>query len=337
MVIQKNISLHPYHSLGCMEVAAYFATISKKEDLLACVAFSKQQQIPLRIIGSGTNILFSSNDNSLIAKMEITGIKKVEEDANTVRLAVGAGENWHHFVSYCVQKSWGGIENLSFIPGTVGACSIQNIYAYGVEVRECIHIITAFDKHTSKWVKLNPFDCAFEYSSSIFQKEKDRYIITEVEFKLAKQPTLRLEDGALREALYHQGILQPNIASIALAIIQERTHTLPVIKKQFSAGKCFHNPIASKEQITALRDVFPDLLAYPISDKMYKIEAEWMILKAGWVKATQGPIECFSKNPLYIIKQGNCSGKEIDKFIQEMEQSILKQFGIRLQRSIEKL
>ena len=188
MRLEENISLKQYTTFGCNETGRYFTNIKKTEEVIEAITWCKEKQLPYLVLGTGSNILFTKPFEGLILKMGIIGINKTNETATEVFLSVGAGENWHHFVSYCVQKGWGGIENLSLIPGTVGASPIQNIGAYGVEVQESIESVTALDTQTNHWVTLSNSECTFGYRNSLFKKEKNRYLITAVQFILKKQP-----------------------------------------------------------------------------------------------------------------------------------------------------
>jgi UDP-N-acetylmuramate dehydrogenase len=266
--------------------------------------------------------------------MEIKGIQKTNETPSSVYLSVGAGENWHHFVSYCVQKSWGGIENLSLIPGTVGAAPIQNIGAYGVEAKETIENISAFDTQTGEWVNLNKLDCDFGYRNSIFKKEKNRYIISKVDFCLQKQPKLRTDYGAIREVLHQKEIQNPSLEDVSNAVVLIRTQKLPDPKKLGNAGSFFKNPTISKEQFEALKIKQEDVMAFPISDTEYKLAAGWLIEHSGWKGLKKGNIGCYEKQALVIVNYGNGTGQEILDFSEEIIQSVFQKFGVVLEREV---
>lgn len=334
MKIEENISLKAYHSFGCQVTANYFTRITKAIDIPKCIEWSKTNHTPLLFIGGGSNLLFTKKVNALVVKVEITGIKKIEETATKVLLSVGAGENWHHFVSYCVQKSWGGIENLSLIPGTVGASPIQNIGAYGVEVQEVIQSVTAYDIKEEKWVELTNKECAFEYRNSIFKKEKGRYFIAAVNFILLKQPKLRTDYGAIRDALHDKGIKHPNLEAIANVIIQIRTSKLPNPKQLGNAGSFFKNPTISKENIEHLKEKFPSIVAYPISDTHYKVPAGWLIESCNWKGVRKGNVGCYDKQALVLVNYGEATGQEIFDFSEEIIQSVRQKFDIILEREV---
>lgn len=334
MKIEENISLKSYHSFGCQVVADYFTRITNSADIPSCIEWSKNKQLPLLIIGGGSNLLFTKKINALVVKVEISGIKKITENATQVILSVGAGENWHHFVNYCVQKSWGGVENLSLIPGTVGASPIQNIGAYGVEVQEVIDSVTAYDIKEEKWIELKNKDCAFEYRSSIFKKEKGRYFIATVNFILQKQPKLRTDYGAIRDALHDKGIKHPNLESMSNVIIQIRSSKLPNPKELGNAGSFFKNPTISKENYEQLKETFPTLIAFPVSDTQYKVAAGWLVESCGWKGIRKGNVGCYDKQALVLVNYGTATGQEIFDFSEEIIQSVYKKFGILLEREV---
>ncbi len=334
MTPTQNISLKPFHSFGCEVNAAYFTTIESSQSLESALDWCKQHNKPFLVLGSGSNMLFTKQVDALVLKMEIKGIQKTNETASAVYLSVGAGENWHHFVSYCVQKGWGGIENLSLIPGTVGAAPIQNIGAYGVEVKETIENITAYDTHNGEWVKLNKLDCDFGYRNSLFKKEKNRYIICKVDFCLQKQPKLRIDYGAIREVLHQKEIQNPSLEDVSNAVILIRTQKLPDPKKIGNAGSFFKNPTISKEQFEALKIKNDDIMAFPISDIAYKLAAGWLIEHCGWKGVKKGNIGCYEKQALVIVNYGNGTGQEILDFSKEIIQSVLEKFGVELEREV---
>jgi UDP-N-acetylmuramate dehydrogenase len=334
MLPEKNRSLKPYHSFASAEKTEYFTTIQHKEEIIDIVQWANEHQLPLLVIGAGSNVLFTKDFEGIVAKMEIMGIKKLEENASEVLLEVGAGENWHHFVSYCVQKGWGGIENLSLIPGTVGASPIQNIGAYGAEVQECIQYIEAYDTHDKAWVKLHNKDCAFGYRTSLFKQTKYRYIITQVAFQLHKQPKLKTDYGAIREVLHDKGISNPSLENISNAIIQIRSNKLPDPKVLGNAGSFFKNPTVSVNEYEALKDKFPNLIAFPISDDAYKIAAGWLIEACNWKGVRKGNVGCYEKQALVIVSYGIVSGKEVFDFSEEIIQSVKSKFNIILEREV---
>jgi UDP-N-acetylmuramate dehydrogenase len=334
MHIEENKSLKQYNSFGCNEISRYFVAVKSVDALLEAIAWSKAKIIPYYILGAGSNILFTKPFEGLVIKIEIIGILKTNETASEVFLNVGAGENWHHFVSYCIQKGWGGIENLSLIPGTVGASPIQNIGAYGVEVQETIESVTAIDTQSNQPITFNNLACKFSYKSSLFKEENNRYIITAVAFILKKQPQLRTEYGAIKETLREKGIKNPSLADLSNAIIQIRSTKLPDPKMLGNAGSFFKNPTISTIDFEKSKILFPKMIAYPISDDSYKIAAGWLIENCGWKGIRKGKVGCYGKQTLVLVNYDNASGNEILNFSEEIIQSVLKKFEIRLEREV---
>ena len=334
MKLQQNIALKPYHSFACEEIARFFTTVSTKEALMEAIEWTKENKQPYLILGSGTNILFTQQFNGLVIKMEFTGIQKIQETSSELLLQVGAGENWSHFVSYCVQKSWGGLENLSLIPGSVGVAPIQNIGAYGVEVSEHIVSVDAFDTIKNEWVTIPQQDCAFGYRSSIFKKEANRYIVCAVQFKLSKQPLLRTDYGAIKSVLHARGISNPSVESIAGAVIYLRSNQWPDPKKIGNAGSFFKNPMITTAQYDQLMIQFPSLMAYPIDDHTYKIAAGWLIEACGWKALTKDQVGCYQDQVLVIVNYGATKGKTILDFSEAIIDSVQDKFGILLERAV---
>ncbi len=334
MQLQENISLQPYHSFASQEKAAFFSIVSTAIEMETAIAWAQDKAIPFLVIGAGTNIVFTKNFEGLIIKNEIMGIRKTHEDASHVYLTVGAGENWHHLVSFCIHKSWGGIENLSLIPGTVGAAPIQNIGAYGVEVGEAIEHVTAFDTLIDQWITLTKADCLFGYRDSIFKQQKNRYLISELSFKLNKQPNFKTDYGVIRDRLHDMGVKTLSLEAISNAIIHIRSQKLPDPKLIGNAGSFFKNPTVSKEQYEKLQVQYPKLVAYPISDNSYKIAAGWLIENCGFKGVRKGNVGCYEKQALVIVSYGIESGQEVNHFSQEIIDTVLKVYDIELEREV---
>jgi len=233
-----------------------------------------------------------------------------------------------------VQKSWGGLENLSLIPGSVGAAPIQNIAAYGVEVSEHIINVEAFDTMLREWVTLVQQDCAFGNRTSIFKENANRYIVCAVQFKLSKQPLLRTGNGPIKAVLYERGIRNPSVEAIANAVIYIRSKQLPDPKKLGNAGHFFKHPIITKKQYDALILQFPLFMAYPIDDHTYKVPAGWLIEACGWKDITRDQVGCYKDQVLVIVNYGATQGKAILAFSEAITQSVFVQFGLSLESAI---
>lgn len=334
MLIQENIDISSLNSFGCKAFAKYFCIVKRKDEVADAISWSKHQNLPFLILGGGSNILFTKDYEGLVIKMELKGIHLVKETSSEIFINVGAGENWHLLVKYCVQKSWGGIENLSLIPGTVGAAPIQNIGAYGVEVKDTITQITAYDTQLQQWINLQNAECHFGYRNSLFKQQKNRYIITEVQFCLQKQPKLHIDYGAIREVLHKKQIKQPSIEAISDAVIAIRTEKLPDPNKLGNAGSFFKNPTVTIEHYEQLKTMHPDLVAFPISNTEYKLAAGWLIEQAGWKGKKIGSVGCYEKQALVIVNYAKATGTEIVNFSEEIIQSVQTKFGIQLEREV---
>jgi UDP-N-acetylmuramate dehydrogenase len=334
MNLLSNISLKKWNSFGCEVIAPHFVAVHSNIELEEALSWAHLNKQSVLILGGGSNILFTKSPEGLVIKMEQKGITLIKETSSEVYLRVCAGENWHHFVSFCVQKGWGGIENLSLIPGTVGAAPIQNIGAYGVEVKDVIKVIHAFDTTEQCWVELQAADCAFGYRDSIFKQQKNRYLITEIDFCLQKQPTLHTDYGAIREVLHQKQIKQPSLTDIANAVIQIRTHKLPNPSILGNAGSFFKNPTVSKNVYEALLKNHPQITAFPISDHAYKIAAGWLIESAGWKGKQIGQVGCYEHQALVIVNYGNANGEEIYHFSSLIIESVKEKFGLTLEREV---
>jgi UDP-N-acetylmuramate dehydrogenase len=334
MTPELNISLKPFHNFASEEKTSFFTKIMHVNQVEEAVDWCKENNYPLFVLGAGSNILFTEHFLGLTAKMEIMGIKKTNETASEVFLEVGAGENWHHFVSYCIQKGWGGVENLSFIPGTVGASPIQNIGAYGIEVKDCIESIKAYDCVSQEWVCLLNKECDFGYRTSIFKQLPNRYIVTHVCYILQKQPILKTDYGDIRDQLHEKGIKNPSLRNISDAILQIRMHKFPDPKQWGNAGSFFKNPILSIEKYKVLEQSIPNIIAYPITDDTYKISAAWLIESCGWKGKRKGNVGCYEKHALVIVSYGIVSGNEVFDFSEEIIQAVAHKYNILLEREV---
>jgi UDP-N-acetylmuramate dehydrogenase len=270
----------------------------------------------------------------IVLKNEIGGIDIVHEDEDYVYVKAGAGVVWHEFVLYCVEHNLGGVENLSLIPGTVGATPIQNIGAYGVELKDTFHGLRALDIEKNEWVNFSNHDCAFGYRSSIFKTTlKGRLIISSVTFKLTKKHQLHLTYGAIKEQLTLKGIETPTIKDVSDAVIAIRQSKLPDPRLIGNAGSFFKNPVVSAEVVDNIAKAFPDLVSNKSGD-LYKLAAGWLIEKAGWKWYREGQVGCYEKQALVLVNYGGATGAEILAFSQKIQQSVRDTFGILLEPEV---
>lgn len=331
--VQKNVNLAPFNTLHLATKARYFLSIESEEQLQEFIseygdddAFSN-----LFILGGGSNVLFVNGFEGLILHIDIGGREVVRESKEEVWLKVGAGENWHQTVQYCVKQGWGGIENLSLIPGTMGAAPIQNIGAYGVELQDVFQSLEAVDLHTGTKKTFDKEACHFGYRDSIFKNElKGKFVITSVTIRLSKNPTLNTEYGAIAQELKHRGITNPGIKDLSEVVIDIRNSKLPNPDDLGNAGSFFKNPIVSKQKYDHLKGTYPDMPAYPLNPIEIKIPAGWLIEKAGWKGKRTGKAGTYKQQALVIVNHGGATGKDILELAQSIQDSVKEKFGIAL-------
>jgi UDP-N-acetylmuramate dehydrogenase len=336
MQIQENFSLLKYNSFKINVSCAYFISISNITDLISAIHFANEKKVPFLIIGGGSNILFTSFYNGVIIHNNILGIRVFEEDENTVSVNVSAGENWHALVQYCLQKNWFGIENLSLIPGNVGAAPIQNIGAYGVEVKDTIASVEYLDLDTKSVKKLSNINCNFGYRNSIFKTTlKGKAIITAVNFLLQKKATLQVQYGAISQVLEAEKITLPSPIDIANAVIKIRQSKLPNPAELGNAGSFFKNPIVSKFRVHVLLEQYPEMPLFKgNSEENYKLSAAWLIEKCNFKGFKKGNVGCYHLQPLVLVNFGQANGNEIIELANTIIQAVNDKFGIGLEAEV---
>jgi UDP-N-acetylmuramate dehydrogenase len=331
--IFKNYSLKPHNTFNIDVRAKYFAECNSREDLKNIIGHKMFKREANFIIGAGSNILFTEDYNGILVYPNIKGIKILQEDEYDITIKASCGENWDKFVKYCVNNNYGGIENLSWIPGKVGAVPIQNIGAYGVEARDRILEVEALEMETGKIKIFSNEECHFGYRESIFKnKYKGKYIILSVSFKLSKQPELVTDYGSIRQEL--EKYSQKNIKAIREIVINIRKNKLPDPDKIGNAGSFFKNPVVSREKFLEIQDQYPDMPYYQLSDNSIKIPAGWMIDKCGWKGKRIDDAGVYSKQALILVNYGNAKGQEIYKLSQEIENDVEQEFDISLEREV---
>jgi len=326
--IQQNISLKSYNTFGIDVNAERFIAITSVYQLQQLL---KTEQ-DLFILSGGSNMLLTENINNLVVHIDIKGISIDNEDENSVYLTVNAGENWHEFVLWCINQNYGGIENLSLIPGNVGTCPIQNIGAYGVEVKDVITKVEAIEIATQKLVSFSNSDCKFGYRDSIFKNSaKGKYIITSVSFKLTKaQHQLNTSYGAIENELASKNIKKPSIKEVSDAVISIRKSKLPDPKEIGNSGSFFKNPVISIALFEKLKQEYPNIPSYPISETEVKVPAGWLIEKSGFKGKRFGDYGVHEKQALVLVNYGNASGKDILQLAEEIKSVVKENFNILL-------
>ncbi len=330
MKIQENISLKPFTTFGIDKKAKFFTAVGTLSELKSALIAAKEKQLPVFILGGGSNILLTRDMEGLVIKLEIKGIHLVKEEGDHLLVEVGAGEVWHELVMHCIAQDWAGLENLSLIPGTVGASPMQNIGAYGVEIKDVFESLQALHRETLEMHSFDAEACQFGYRESVFKQAfKEQFVITSVTFRLSKTPNFHLEYGAIREVLAANGIDQPSIRDISDAVIQIRQSKLPDPKEIGNAGSFFKNPTIPASQFEALKSSFPSIPGYPSSEGV-KVAAGWLIEQAGWKGKRIGDVGVHVKQALVLVNYGNGSGEEIKSLAQQIQASVLEKFGIQL-------
>ncbi|MFY0604834.1 MAG: UDP-N-acetylmuramate dehydrogenase [Flavobacteriaceae bacterium] len=328
MNFQKNISLKKYNTFGIEVFAKRFVSVTSYYELQQLVENEKD----FFLISGGSNMLLTTDIDKLVVHINIKGISIDSETDNHVFLTVNAGENWHQFVLWCIAQNYGGLENLSLIPGNVGTCPIQNIGAYGVEVKDTITKVEGIDITSGQRVIFSNEDCNFQYRDSIFKNEvKGKYILTAVSFKLTKvNHILNTSYGAIEAYLTNQNISSPNIKDISDAVIAIRKSKLPDPNEIGNSGSFFKNPVILKTQFKKLQSSYPNLPSYIISDSEVKVPAGWLIEQAGFKGDRFGDAGVHEKQALVLVNYGNASGKEVYDLAKNIQKTILKKFNIYL-------
>ena len=336
MTIQENISLQPYNTFGVNVNAAFFTEVYSVEELIEALQFSKEKQLPLLLLGGGSNILLTKDYDGLVIKLNLKGITYENTDENTVLVTSKAGENWHQFVEWCLRHNYGGLENLSLIPGNVGTSPMQNIGAYGTEIKDHFYECKALNIETLKVETFNKEQCQFGYRESFFKREgKNLYVILEVTFKLTTQNhQISVEYGAIQSELEAMNISNPTIQDISKAVINIRESKLPNPKVIGNAGSFFKNPVIPTTLYETLKRTFNNMPAYP-NGEYTKVPAGWLIEHAGWKGKQIGNVASHSKQALVIINAtGEATGKEIFDFSTRIIDSVKEQYKIELEREV---
>ena len=335
MQIIENFQLENYNTFRLKALTKYFTEIRLFEDiqdLLKDKKFSNEKKL---ILGGGSNILFMGNFNGITIRNSIKGIKLVKEDSDFYYVNAGAGENWHEFVLFCIGKNYAGVENLSLIPGNVGATPMQNIGAYGVEIKDVFESLEAVDIATGEMHVFNPVDCKFGYRESIFKNiMKDKYIITSVTYKLRKKARFNTSYGPIEQELEVMGIKELSIAAISKAVCNIRSSKLPDPKVIGNAGSFFKNPVVDVSHYEKLKSIYSKIPAYPQPDGTVKLAAGWLIEQCGWKGYRRNDAGIHSKQALVLVNYGNASGMEIFDISEDILKSVHGKFEVKLEREV---
>ena len=335
MEIYKNFILTEHNTFGINIKSKYFTEIISIKDLKELVKSKEFLSSDILVLGGGSNILFTKDYDGLVIKNKIKGKKILYEDQDSINLQIGAGENWHDLVMFCVDNGWGGIENLSLIPGNTGTAPMQNIGAYGVEIKETFVELEAFEIATGKILKFNNSQCRFGYRDSIFKNEKkNQFIILNITLKLNKKPKLNVSYGDVKNVLKTNNIDKPTIKDVSNAIISIRKSKLPDPKEIGNCGSFFKNPIITLTQLNIIKKKYPGIVNYPLNNKKVKIAAGWLIDKAGWKGKTFKNYGVHKNQALVLVNYGNAKGSDLLELSENIIVDIKQKFDITLEREV---
>lgn len=334
--VLENVSMLPYNTFGIDVSARYFVEINHLQEYIELVQTGNYAHVKHLFLGGGSNLLLTKDIEALVVKIQMDGIVVVDEDANHIWVKAGAGVVWHDFVCYAVDHHWAGIENMSLIPGTVGAAPMQNIGAYGVEIKDSFDHLDALNLTTMQLERFDTARCAFGYRESYFKHEgKGQYLITAVCFRLNKQVEPQTSYGAIQSVLAEKGIVNPGISDVANVVIEIRQSKLPDPKEIGNSGSFFKNPTLSAEAAAELIKGYPNIPHYPVEgSSMIKFPAGWLIEQAGWKGFRSGDAGVHAKQALVLVNYGQAKGNEIQMLSEQIKKSILEKFGVVLETEV---
>ena len=331
MYLIENASLKQRNTFGIAANARFWVQVNTQAALRSFLNTVTAKNVPLLVLGGGSNIVFAQDYQGVVLNPNLKGIKCVADDGERVIVEAAAGENWHEFVQYCVAQGWYGLENLSLIAGTVGAAPIQNIGAYGVELKDSFVSLEAMSIQTGMMREFALSECAFGYRDSVFKNAlKNQYVITAVRFCLSKIARVNVQYGDIAQELLSQGITQANPTQVAQAVIAIRQRKLPNPAQIGNTGSFFKNPVVALAQFEALKAQYPQLVAYPQAQGM-KLAAGWLIEQAGWKEQSLGQAGVYHKQALVLVNLGGVTGAEVVNLAQAIQKSVLEKFGVNLE------
>ncbi|OGT43845.1 MAG: UDP-N-acetylenolpyruvoylglucosamine reductase [Gammaproteobacteria bacterium RIFCSPHIGHO2_12_FULL_40_19] len=331
-IVHENLSLKPYNTFSIDVATRYFTAVNSVNALQNILSDEQWKTIPCFILGGGSNILFTRNFEGLVIHNQILGIEKIDETTDHVYLKIGAGENWHQLVLYCVENHYAGIENLSLIPGTVGAAPIQNIGAYGVELKDVLHEVHTLDIEKNISCVFNNADCQFGYRDSIFKNTlKNKHIVTNVVLRLNKNPVFHVEYGAIKEKLNGAPL---SIRAISDAVIHIRQEKLPDPKVIGNAGSFFKNPIVPEKLFLSLQEKYPKMPYFREENDCVKIPAGWLIEQCGFKGKRFGDVGVHAHQALVLVNYGDGTGREIKSLSEIIQKAVSEKFNIALSTEV---
>lgn len=329
--VQARVSLKPYNSFGVDVQARLFAQAHSDDDVRDALVYATQHEVPLLVIGGGSNLLLTADIQALVLRMATRGIRLLSDNGQQVVIEAEAGEPWHPFVQHTLAQGLSGLENLSLIPGTVGAAPMQNIGAYGVEIKDVFAGLTALDRQTGELRDFSLDECKFAYRDSLFKQEPGRWLILRVRFNLNRTEHLHLEYGPVRQRLTEQGIDRPTASDVSQAICSIRSEKLPDPAVLGNAGSFFKNPLVPAALVTRLKAEFPDLVAYAQPDGQMKLAAGWLIERAGWKGFREADAGVHKLQALVLVNYGAATGLQLLDLAQRIQKDIWQRFQVELE------
>ncbi len=335
MKLLQNYPLQDITTFHAQVFAKYYTVFSSVDFLRKTLTSPELKGMPFIILGGGSNVLFTGDFNGVIIRNAMEGMEVKSQDENNIYIKANGGEKWHDFVLYCVNRNYGGIENLSLIPGTVGAGPIQNIGAYGVELKDVLFEVETMNVHTLEIRNFSNAECKFGYRESIFKKEeKGNYIILSVTFKLNKNPKPNVSYGSLSKELEAMGISNPSIKDVSNAVIKIRSSKLPDPDKLGNAGSFFKNPTIPNADFEKLKSEHPNIVSFPATEGYTKLAAGWLIEQCGWKGKRIGDAGVHKDQALVLVNYANATGKEIYELSTKIIESVKEKFGVELEREV---
>lgn len=334
MQLQKNVSLRPYNTFGIDASTSHFCSATSVDELREALTYSKDHSLEHFVLGGGSNILLTKDLDALTLKIDLKGIDLVAEDEESYLVKFQAGEVWHDSVLHCIEHGYAGIENLSLIPGNVGAAPMQNIGAYGVEIKQRFHQLSALNTETLEVRQFDLDDCAFGYRESVFKRHfKGKFIILDVTLRLLKTPHFNTSYGAIEQELERLGIEDLSLQAVSQAVINIRQSKLPDPKVIGNSGSFFKNPVVTSAVHEALKKEHPNVPAYPAPNGV-KLAAGWLIEKAGWKGKRLKDHGVHDKQALVLVNHGGAKGQDIYDLSEQILQDVRKRFGVLLEREV---
>ncbi|MFJ3484349.1 UDP-N-acetylmuramate dehydrogenase [Pseudomonas sp. NPDC090202] len=329
--VQTDVSLKPFNTFGVDVRARFYCEAHSDSDVREALAWAAERGVEVLVVGGGSNLLLTADIDAVVLRMASRGIRIIHEDCGGAVVEAEAGEPWHPFVLEMLARGLAGLENLSLIPGTVGAAPMQNIGAYGVELKDVFHSLVALDRQSGELREFSLEDCAFGYRDSVFKHQTGRWLILRVRFKLSFSARLHLDYGPVRQRLEEQGIKEPTPLHVSRAICAIRSEKLPDPAVLGNAGSFFKNPVVPGELAERIRETHPGLVAYPQADGQMKLAAGWLIEQAGWKGFRDGDAGVHALQSLVLVNYGAASGHDLLNLAQRIQSDILQRFGVTLE------